>query len=280
MKETKKNPNNNIHLYGYINGVRINPLENGRTAVNLDIATVESYKDKDGEFKQKYSHHDAAIFTSDEDTLKKFSAIQADLKANEANKDVEGYKPKSHTVSLDGMLVNRQSTFPGSDRGYATLAAVVREDSIDIDAKIAEGEKRNRVDFSANISKVNIYEDRKLALVSMAHNYRPNDSDKEYTTWMDVRVDGKSPFSKAAYEALAKGEVAKGDFVQVGGQLHDNNYDTELGRKYGNVIDLTSFKVLASKQEKTKTKEKKAEEKKSAVKKAEPKKKRSSGQKI
>lgn len=292
MKETKKNLNNNVHLYGYINDVRINTLENGRTAVNLDITTMEAYKDKAGEYQHKYSHHDATLFTSDAATVEKFSAVAADLKANEENKGVEGYKPKNHTVSLDGMLVNRSNKFAESDKEYQTLAVVVREDSIDLDAKLAENEPRNRVDFSAYIAKVNVYEESKFAQLSMAHHFRPKDSEKEYTTWMNVRVDGKNPYTKNAYESIVKGEINIGDSVQVAGQLKDNTFESSLGKKYGNVIDMGSVKMLKSKKAQEQKAEQKpaekpaekAEAKKAETKKAEPKKaqpkKKTSGQKI
>ena len=292
MKETRKNLDNNVHLYGYINDVRINKLENGRTAVNLDVTTTESYKDGAGEYQQKYSHHDAALFTSDEAVVEKFSAIASDLKANRENKDVEGYKPKNHTISMDGMLVNRMKPYPDSDKEYQVLAVMVKEDSVDIDAKLAEGEKRNRVDFSANIAGINLYEDKKFATVSMARNYRPKDSDKEFTTWLDVRVDGKRPATKNLYEDIASGKVGKGDFVRVGGQLHDNTYENDLGKRYGNVIDMSAFKVLKSHQaqeqkvtekpaEKPAEKAAKKEAQKAAPKaKAESKRKKTTGQKI
>jgi single-stranded DNA-binding protein len=288
MKETKKNLDNNVHLYGYINDVRINKLENGRTAVNLDVTTKESYKDGAGEYQQKYSHHDAALFTSDEAVVEKFSAIASDLKANRENKDVEGYKPKNHYISLDGMLVNRMKPYPDSDKEYQVLAVMVKEDSVDIDAKLAEGEKRNRVDFSANIAGINLYEDKKFATVSMAHDYRPKDSDKQFTTWLDVRVDGKRPATKNLYEDIVSGKVGKGDFVRVGGQLHDNTYENDLGKRYGNVIDMSTFKVLKSHQaqeqkaaEKPAEKAAKKEAQKAAPKaKAESKRKKTTGQKI
>lgn len=278
MKETKKNTQNNVHLYGYIDSVRMNELENGRVAVNLDVTTAESFKDREGNYQVRRSRHDATLFTGDADIIARFRKVAEVLEANAEGKGKEGFKPEVQTVSLDGMLVNRSNSFKGSEREYETLAVLVREDSVDLNVKPAEGERRNRVDINANIAAVNVYADKEFATIRAAHNYRPEGAKEAYTTWMDIRVNGRSPFSKAAYEAIVKGELKSGDFIQLGGQLRDNTFDVKLGddivKKYGNAIDLTSLKVLKRSEEEkvAETESVKAAAKASAKAKAEPKK--------
>lgn len=273
MKETKKNLNNNMHVYGYINDIRINPTDGGRTAINMDIATIESYK-KDGEQQYNRSYHDATLFTDDKNLVKKFEKVAADVRENRENRGVEDYKGKSHTVSLDGILVNRENKFKDSDKTYTTVAILVNEKSVDLDAKLAEGERRNRADFKANVSDIKVYEDKKFAVVRVANNYHPEEGE-DRSTWIDVRVNGNSRYAKGAYEAIAAGKVQKGDFVRIGGQLRDNTFETSAGMKYGNAVDLTSFEKIERKESKDvkeapakKAAEKAAETKKATSKKA------------
>lgn len=277
MKETKKNNNNNAHLYGYINGVRMNDFErDGKkmTAINLDVVTMETYK-VDGNFQNKRTYHDVVLFTDDQKLIKSLAAIATDVTANRENRDVEGFKPKTHTISVDGILVNKENSIKGSDKAYTTLQFVASEPSIDLDVKQADKEVRNRAELSGNIAKVNIYEEQGFATANLVHHYRPDGAEKEFETSIQIRVDGNRKFSKETYEALKKGEMGVGDFIRVGGQLHNNNYENEQGKRYGMALDVTSSELLHKKGEKQEVKAekkpaKKAEEK--AAKKAEPKK--------
>lgn len=279
MREsTKKNQNNQVHIYGYINGVRMNEFEsNGKkkTAINLDVCTLEQYKDKDGASQTKRSYHDVAIFTDDKKLIKQFSGIAADCDKNAANREVDGYKPAVHSISADGILVNKTNTIEGTETTYRTLQVLAGADSIDLDAKQAEKEVRNSAKIVGNVANIYLNEEKKFAVVTLMHHYRPEGAEKDFETTVDVRLNGDRRFSKAAYEALLKGEIGKGDFVRMGGQLHNSR--SEDGR-YTVAIDLTSFDMLKrkeAKKEEVKAAPKKAAAKKEAkaAKKATPRKK-------
>lgn len=271
MKESKKNINNNVHLYGYINDVRIKKLDNGKTLIGIDIVTLEQYKSKEGEFKNKRTYHNGVLFPEDKALIKKFTAIAKDCAKNIKNRDVEGFKPETHSISLNGYLSN-------PDAGSSNVSIIIDEKTLDIDVKQEENEIRNRADFVGNIGAIDIYDDKRFATVRVAHHFRPEGAEKEFETWLNVRVDGDRLYSKNTYDAIVKGEVAKGDFVRLGGQLHNNNFETKDGKKvYGVVLDLTTFQKLEKKEaeaEKVEVKEEpKVEPKKAAPKKAAPKKK-------
>lgn len=267
--ETKKKYNNNVHLHGYINDVRMNSIDKDRTAINLDIATKETYKGTDGEFHNINTYHDGVLFTGNKELVKKFEAIAADLAANRENRDNAEYKVKSHTVSLDGILVNRQNTIQGTDQKYDTLQVQIKESSLQLDAKQAEKEVRNRAEIVGNIASINLHEDKGFAVVTVMNHYRPEGSEKEFGTTLQVRVDAERKFSKPMYEAIQKGEMGVGDFIRVGGQLHNNNYQVEAGKKYGMALDVTSSELIkkAAKKEEVKA-EVKPEPKKAPAKKA------------
>lgn len=278
MKETKKNNNNQVHVFGYINDVRMNAMESGSTAINLDVVTLEQYKDKDDKYQTRRTYHDVAIFTDDKKIIAKFQGIGADAESNRANRGVEGYEPKTHTVSLDGILVNKSNKLGDSDKTYRTLQILGNVDSIDLDVKQAEEEVRNTAKIVGNVANIALHEDKKFAVVTLMHHYRPEGSEKEFETTVDIRINGDRKFAKAAYDAIVKGELDKGDFVRMGGQLHNNRFENEDGVRYGVSIDLTSYELLKKRQEKAEKAEAKVEvkEEKKAAKKAEPKKKATS----
>ena len=282
MKETKKNANNYAHLYGYVNGVSMNDFERDgkkKTAINLDVVTLESFK-KDDTFQNKRTYHNVALFTDNQELIDKLSAIGADVAANRENKDVKGYTPKIHTISVDGVLLNMENTIKGSGQTYDTLQFLAKEDSIDLDVKQAEKEIRNRAEIDGFIANVNIYEDKKFATADVIHHYHPKGSNEDFETKLQIRVDGGLKFSQKTYEALKSGEMGVGDLIRVGGQLHNNNYENEKGKHYRMALDVTSSELIRKKVEKKEVKaEEKAEvkaEKKPAKKEAEkaaPKKK-------
>ena len=202
--------------------------------------------------------------------IEKFSKIGADLEKNEANRNVEGFEPKTHTISVDGILVNKENKLGSSEETYRTLQVMANEPSIDLDVKQDENEVRNTTKFVGNVARIDLHEDKKFAVVTVVHHYRPEGSEKDFETAVDVRINGDRKFSKAAYEAIVKGELDKGDFVRMGGQLHNNRYETENGTRYGVSVDLTSYEMLkkkeAKKEEVAKAPAKKATSKKTAKK--------------
>lgn len=245
MKE-KKHYNNNQHLYGFLNGVRMNDAGEGRTAINMQVVTLENYK-KDGQSVTNRTYHDAVLFTGNKELIKKFEGIAADL---EANKDAE--KKTTHTVSLDGILKSK-------DRD---LQVIVREDSLAVDTKQAENEVRNRAELSGNIASVTLHEEQNFASVLVVNHFRPKDSDKEFETTVNINVSGDRKFSKETYEALKKGEMGVGDFIRVSGQMHNNNYTKGETKVYGMVLDANSTELLYKKGEKVAEKAEQKVEKK------------------
>lgn len=273
MEKNIKNANNIAHLHGFINDVRINPAgESGRTAINLNVVTTESYKANkdDEEFQTRRTYHDVAIFTDDKKVIKAYEKLQKDCAENKANRETEGYKPKVHEVSLDGMMVSKDGA----------IQIVCKADNVKPDVKLGENEVRNSAVLSGNIANVHIYEDKKLAVVGIMHHFRPADSEKEYTTTLDLRINGDRKVGKAAYESLVKGEIKAGDFIRTGGQLHNTRYtkEGETETKYGTALDVTSFNLLkqskknAESQAEAKGETKKAASKKAASQKTAPKK--------
>ena len=275
MKENvKKNRNNMVHLYGYLNGVRMNELEGGRTAINLDVATIENYKDKEGNAQSRKTYHEVAIFTDDKKVVKAYQKIGKDLEENASNRENAEYKPKTHSISLDGILVNKQNTIQGTETQYRTIQILALAENIELDVKQDEKEVRNAAEIVGNVADVKVYQDKKFAVVTVMHHYRPEDSEKDFTTTVDVRINGERKPAKAAYEAVVAGTIKKGDFVRMGGQMHNNRFETEDGVRYGVNIDLTSYEMLKAKEaEKVEVKEEKKPAKKAAAKKATSKKK-------
>lgn len=271
MKEDiKTSQNNTVHLQGYINGVRMNETKSGRTAINLDVATQERYQDKDQVWKTRPSYHDVVIFTDDKALIEKFGQIAKDIEEKAANRDVKDFKAKNHTISLDGTLVNGENKL--GDQTYRTIQVIAKPESLDLDAKKAEQEVSNKAVLAGNIANIYVNEEKKFAVVSMIHNFRPEGAEKDYKTSLDVRVSGDRKFSAPTFEKIAKGELGVGDFIRVSGQLHNTKREVEgKGTRYGVSLDLTGFDLLKKAEKKTEVKtEKKAEKKEE--KKAEPKK--------
>lgn len=260
MKETKKNQNNNTHLYGYINGVRVNETGSGKTAVNLDVCTLETFKNDKGAFENKRTYHDVVMFTENKEIIEKFIAIGEAVEKNRQMKDEKNFKPETHTISLDGVLLNKKDS--------RDLQVFCKEDGFELDVKQADKEIRNKTEFVGNIASVQMHEDKNFAVVTVMNHFRPSEGEERETALI-VRINGDRKFSKETYEALKKGEMGVGDFIRVGGQLHNNNFENEKGKFYGMALDLTSSELLHKKGEK---KEEKAEVKKEPAKKAAAKK--------
>lgn len=262
--QKKINYNNQVHLHGFINDVRINPVnDEGRTAINLDVATVEFFQGK-----TRKTYHDAAIFTEDKDVIAKFGAIAEDCKKNIENRGVKGFQPSTHTVSLDGIFIN-----PEDKQAYI----LVMGDSVKLDAKQEEKEVRNTATITGNIGSIDIHPDKKFAVISVASHYTPKGEEKESKpNWIRVNVSGNRKSVSGVYEAIEKGELQKGDFVRVGGQLHNNNFEQDGKKVYSTVLDLSRFEKIEKKEKVAEAQkaepEKEAAEKKAAAKKAAPKK--------
>ena len=256
--------NNAVHLHGFINEVRMNPVnDEGRMAINLKVCTHEQYtrKDENGEKAtfDRPTFHDVTIFTDDKKVIKQYAAIEKDLKSVD-NK-------KNHTVSLDGFLVQRERRVGDSDSTYNTVSIVAGQDRVSVDKPREENEVRNSATFVGNIGSVEIYKEKNFAVVSMANHYKVEGLDEPQVTWLNVRVSGDRKFSKQAYEDLVSGKLGKGDFLRVGGQLHNNTFGEEGSKRYTMVLDLTRIEKL-EKKEAEKVEQEKAPAKKTETKKA------------
>lgn len=260
MKQSKKNSDNNIHIYGFINDVNLQKTSSDRTAINLDVVTLEQWTEK-GEAKSRRSQHDVALFTEDKALIAKFEAIAKDTAENAKNRNVEGYKPKVHTISMDGALVNDERPFKGMDKTYQTIKIIAREDSIDLDVPQVKGEeKRNHVELTANISEVYKNEEKKFAALKVANNLHTQKGSS--ATWLDVNINGNSPFpkEKAAYEAIIKGDLKKGDFIKLSGMMRNRDekdlvIDGKKTDKYGFFLSASSIEKIERKLDKTQKEE-------------------------
>ena len=256
MKENPKiSKDNNQHLFGYINDVRIGETQSGKTMVNLDVATVNH-----GEKKPR-SYHKVTITDATPEQIEKYKAIQAEFET--AAKKNE--KAPAHTISLDGPLVNRERNFKESEKTYQSLAVLAKAENVDLDVKRgkqlnAQGkeiqEPMNRADLMVNIVSINVLENDKLAVVRAANNFRTKDSEEH--TFVDMLVSGKSLYSKNAYDAIVKGEYKVGDAVDVHGQVHDSTrtvtIDGKETKKYGNYLQLNGMSKHEFKKAQTETK--------------------------
>lgn len=262
MKQSKKNSDNNIHIYGFINDVNIQQTGSNRSAINLDVATLEQWTEN-GEAKSRRTKHDVVLFTEDQDLIARFEAIGKDTAENAQNRNVEGYKPKVHTISMDGALVNDERPFKGLDKTYQTIKVIAREDSIDLDVPQVKGEekeKRNHVEISANIADIYVDKEKKFAALKVANNLHTKNGDS--ATWLDVNISGNSPFpkEKAAYEAIAKGELKKGDFIKLSGMIRNRDdkdlvIDGKKTEKYGFVLAASSMEKIERKLDKSQKEE-------------------------
>ena len=65
--------------------------------------------------------------------------------------------------------------------------------------------------------------------------------------------------------------MGEGDFIRVGGQIHNNNFENEKGKRYGMAMDVTSSTILRKKAQKEEVKEAPKADVKEAANKAEKK---------
>lgn len=293
MEKNIKNANNRAHVHGFINDVRINPVgDSGRTAINLDVVSTESYKlnKDDEEYQTKRTYHDVTIFTDDKKVIGAYEKIQKDCAKNKENRDVDGYKPAVHEVSLEGMLVSKE--------GSKSIQISCSPENVKVGAKLEENEVRNLAVVSGNVVSIDVYENKKLAVVGVMHHFRPKGAGEEgpdYKTRVDVRINGDRRVGKQAYDDLAGGKIRVGDFVRLSGRMHNTRYSVDVEKdgatvqeeRFGVAIDASSFALLkvskknaqaeekaeapAEEKAKAKTETKKAASKKAASQKTAPK---------
>ena len=283
-----KQKDNKVHLYGFLNEIKSANDFEGKKSFLMDVATVENWQDNAENWQSRTSYHTVSLLTGDKKIIKGLEKAKVDLDNNIANRDTEGFKPKTHTVSLDGSLTTKKST---SDEGveYFNPVAVADAESFKLDVKRQENEVRNRAELKGNIANIDMKDG--FAKISIAtHFYVPGESTNhkgetkpytEVTKYIETKVDEKR--LPKTFAQLKNGELGIGDLVSVNGQMHNNRYkEKESGIYRDKVdIDLKGFNLIAKKgekkaqaEEKTEKKaEAKKETKKAAPKKATPRKK-------
>lgn len=248
MKENKKNPVNNQHIYGFIENVRFGETQDGKTGINMLVSTM-NHSDK-----KPRSHHNVKMFTTDPEVIAQYKAVAADLEQPKAER-------QEHRISLDGSVVNGTYQPKDADKPIETVEVLTRPDKVDLDAKLAENEKRNRLDLICKVGSINLSEEKGVAVVRVANNFYPSDSSKEkQTTWLTAYVNENSIYTKKAYEAIKKGEFKQGDSIVLGGQLHDRTKEIEVdGRKLhrndGHYVNVTTFSRYVKKEAQTQAQE-------------------------
>lgn len=283
VKSNEKRSINAAHIWGFINEANVTKLEDGKSAINMKVATYESFE-KDGKKERRYTNHDVRLVTKNEETVKSFEAIAKDIEANKANKDNKEYKIVAHTISLDGHL--RQNNFPGEDGNMVYSYRITTDDAnIKLDTKRGENESMNSIEVKGNIAKINVFE--KSAIIDVATHYIApgflNDNEgkplgfqfekdgrklTQIPTFIQTRInENRLP---EVFAQIKNGELAVGDLIRTKGQMHEPTKDGN--RLAGIIIDVApkTFNLVA----------KKAENKEQAVEqKAEPAKKAAAAKK-
>ncbi len=271
---------NTVHLYGLITDVRFGQVpDKGLTGINLRVSTM-GRPPKDGD-KRVDNYHDVTMFTDDPKVIESYKAVEANLKANAENKGVEGYKPKYDTVSLDGYIRNVTKRFANSEDTYTGIEVRTNPENASLNVPKGEKEYRDVAQFKGNVGSVELHEDKNFARISLANHFQPKDAEgnaigEPRVTWLNVTVSGNSrnPEVKAAYDAIVKGDIEKGKFVRVNGQLINNSFEVEKGKIHDMTLSATGFTLLTKKEAEEKDQEVevkvepevKAEEKKAAKK--------------
>ena len=253
-----KKSDNNVHLHGFVNDVRINPSKDGnKTFINTELATYEQFTNNAGEKEKKWTKHTLNTVTSDPAIIKQFEEMRDALANNQENRGVEGFKPQTFTASVDGTLVTRENEKDGVK--YSNELVVVNPEDFQLRRR-EEGESMNTASFKGNIAKVDMYDG--FALVTIGtHYYAPGESQihtgetkpyTEKTSFVKTRVN--ESFRGQVYNDLKDGKIGVGDFIEARGQMHNNNFTDKNGvKRYGIVVDLNKLEVLAKKQNKEQT---------------------------
>lgn len=251
--------NNQVHLHGYINDVKIIPFEGGRKNIIVDMATLEAFKDNKDEMQRRYTYHKVGVITKDKKFIKALEGVKADLDANFENRETKGYKNKNHTATVDGVFCTRKNEKDGVVYENNVIAA--QPESFKLDTKLGENEARNRAEFKGNIADIKTYDD--FAVVTLAtHYFAPTEDGQlvenfagemkpyiEKTSFVETRLNGNR--RSEDFEKIKSGEIAVGDLIEVRGQIHNNNYTDANGvNRYKMAIDLNKVTVLAKKGQK------------------------------
>lgn len=252
----KKNNENNVHLLGFVEAVNVRDMNGnkvegaitpGRHAINLAINTVELYGEKENR-QRKTTRHSVVYFTEDLNTIAKYAdlgkALDKYREAYKADPKTEEKKPV-HQIRVDGFLV------PEKSQGFETIRIIAKE--VTLDAKREKEEVYNSVTLKGNIGNIDMRDD--FAVIQVAHNFpEQEDKEKREPVWLDVRVSGeRKGANKEVFDALKAGELKKGDFVVVGGQLHNRNYEVgkegeEKTKRYDFTLDMSRFQKLERKE--------------------------------
>ena len=277
----KKKSDNNAHLHGFVNDVRINSAD-GKNYITAEMATYEQYKNNADEKERKTTYHKVSFVTTNEDTVKEFKKVQEALANNRENRDKEGFEPKTFMASVDGKLVTRENEKDGVK--YYNQLIVANEEDFKLGAKRKKNEQgefiepMNSATFKGNIADIQMHDG--FAIIAIGtHYYVPGQSEnfkgevKDYTektSYVRTRID--EGYRPKTFEALKSGEIAVGDLIEARGQMHNNNYEDKNGiSRRGIIVDPNWINVVAKKQkqseaeaEKVEKKEEKKEEKKAA----------------
>lgn len=266
MKQNKINPNNNLHLYGYINDVRYAETQKGTPLYFMTVATVGYNNSRD--------LHDVKITEVTPEMKEKLEALRQEF----AEAKEKGVKADAHAVSLDGFLINRERPLGDTDKTYQPLQVIASASALDIDAKrgewpvldeknepkldkegkaVMEKERLNHATLAVNVISIDVKDD--FAKLRVAQNYRAKDSDKEDHTFMNVTVSAKDIYTKKLFESIKNGEIGVGDFIRLEGQKKDNTYTATIDgkevKKYDHNIRASKIAVISKKQAVTQTEE-------------------------
>ena len=270
---------NEAQVYGYVNGVRITELESGKSIVNIQVRSAQSYalkengevkKNEEGkvEYGQRSDFHKVVFATSDSELLDTLRGIRTDLEAKAAgNKEA-----KNHTLFATGVLVAKDD---------AHIA--VKDDAVSFDKALEKGISTNTVNIVGNITSINMYEEQGFATAQVAtHFYAPSAEEgkkyEEKTSYIPVIFNAK--VLPDSWKALKNGDISVGDYVTVKGKMRNNNYtDSQENKKYEMRVECNTLQILqkckknaatqaeAPKEEATRAVSKKAESKKAESKK-------------
>lgn len=250
-----KKSDNNVHLHGFVNDVRINAAEDGKAFINVKLATYEQFKNNAGESERRNTYHDVSLVTADPKVIKQFEEVRDALQNNRENRGKEGFEPKVTMASVDGTLVTRSGEKDGVK--YDNQVVVTNAENFKLGAKRQEGEAMNTATFKGNVASIDMHDG--FAIVSLAtHYYAPGESQihsgetkpyTEKTSFVKARVSEN--FKPEIYNGLKNGEIGVGDLVEARGQLHNTKHTDKDGiTRYGIIADLNKLNVLAKKQDK------------------------------
>lgn len=245
--EKKINSNNNAHIYGVVNEIYRENEIGDKKNYGIKVMTTEVFGKDNKETKNTF--HDVQITTDNKALIEKMDWLKSELAAEE---------PKRHSISLDGKLITRQNEKDGVTYNNSVIVA----DAASVAVGEAKGEQvRNTITLKGNISDVKMKDN--FAVVSIAtHYFVPTKNgelvknfkgeEKPYTeevSFHETRVSGNRKDTAETFEQLKSGELAKGAFVEVRGQMHNVSFTDSKGvNRYGITIDVNNVKRLVKKE--------------------------------